>query len=285
MGYMKNIIAIVLPLLLWAWAVMPLELAAAAGQVAGQAAVQESGKERLQRQEKPLVVDKIGVMSEQQRRELEQKLADISDRHNIKVALLVVKKLPEGISIEDYARQYLFDNYRDLENNNGSIVFVQVTWDRKYRVATDANMMKIITDEHGYPYLEERFLDSLKDDEYYQAYNEYADAVDELCEYYEENGEEYDPFDEFSPAAMLLAILLSGGIGYNFYRYLRGKMCNVAPEGDADAYMDKNSLHLTQREDVFLYTSRSVVHHESGGDGGGSDGGGGGDSGGGGGSY
>ncbi|MGM9581441.1 MAG: TPM domain-containing protein [Anaerovibrio sp.] len=283
MKYMKNIFALVLPLLLWTWAAMPLELASAAGQGAGQAAVHESG---VQRQEMPLVVDRIGVMSEQQRQELEDKLAEISDRHNIKAALLVVKKLPEGVSIEDYARQYLFDNYRDLENNNGSIVFVQVTWDRKYRVATDANMMKIIDDEHGYPYLEDSFLDSLKEDEYYQAYNEYADAVDELCEYYEEDGEAYDPFDEFSPAAMLLAVLLSGGIGYTFYLYLRGKMGNVEPEGDADAYMDKNSLHLTQSEDVFLYTSRSVVHHESGGDSGGSDGGGGGgDSGGGGGSY
>ena len=282
MGYIKNILAIVLPLLLWAWAALPVEPVSAAGQ---QAVVQEQGKNRLQRQEKPLVVDKVGIMSDAQRRELEEKLASISDSHNIKAALLVVKHLPEGISIEDYARQYLFDNYRDLANNNGSIVFVQVTWDRKYRVATDANMMQIITDEHGYPYLEERFLDSLKDDEYYQAYNEYADAVDDLCRYYEENSEAYDPFNEFSPAALLLAALLSGGIGYGFFRYLRGKMSNVIPEGDADAYMDKNSLHLARREDVFLYTSRAVVHHDNGGDSdsGGSDGGG--DSGGGGGSY
>lgn len=53
-------------------------------------------------------------------------------------------------------------------------------------VITDNNMRLRITDGEGYPYLEERFLEHLKDGNYYQAYSEYADGVDYLCAYYEE---------------------------------------------------------------------------------------------------
>ena len=131
-------------------------------------------------------------------------------------------------------------------------------------VITDNNMRLRITDGEGYPYLEERFLEHLKDGNYYQAYSEYADGVDFLCGYYEENdGEPYSPFNEFSWASLIGGILLSGYLGYGFYGFLVSRMSNVAFKFEAGEYLDKASFNLTHSEDNFLYTSRTVVKHKS----------------------
>lgn len=215
-----------------------------------------------QGQMQPLVNDTANLLSAEQRQALEEKLEKIGGEYGAAVGVLTMEKLPSGISLEKFAHQYLNQNYSNPENSKGAILFVQVTGTRDFWVATDNQIVNIITNEHGYPYLEEHFLDSMKADNYYQAYNQYADAVEELCRYYEEEGEAYDPTKEFSFGALLLGLLVSAGIGYCFYGYLVGRMSNVAPQTAAGEYLDKNSLHLTEREDIFMYTTRSVVHHE-----------------------
>lgn len=218
-------------------------------------------------QDFPMVHDEAKLMTTQQQQDLEQKLRELNAKYNIKVAVLTMKKVPgakEVNEIREYGKAFLFQHYRDLENNNGSVIFFQVTSSRDFMVITDNNMRLRITDGEGYPYLEERFLEYLKDGNYYQAYSEYADGVDYLCEYYEENdGEPYSPFNEFSWAGLIGGILLSGYLGYGFYGFLVSRMSNVAFKFEAGEYLNKDSFNLTHSEDNFLYTSRTVVKHKS----------------------
>ena len=210
----------------------------------------------------PLVHDEAGTMSADERKSLEDKLQQISTDYDIRVAVLTLKNLPTDKDIRQYGKDYLFEHYRDLENSNGSIIFVQVTGDRSYRVVTDNNMREIITDDIGYPYLEEQFLPHLKDDEYYEAYEAYADGVDYLCNYYGENEKPYDPDDEFSIPGFIIGLLLSAGVGLAFYWYLEDGMSNVRAKEGAEDYFDNSSFTLSQSEDIFLYTSTHVIHHE-----------------------
>ncbi len=210
----------------------------------------------------PLVHDEAGLMSADERKSLEDKLQQLSSQYDIRVAVLTMKNLPTDKNIREYGKDYLFEHYRDLENSKGSIIFVQVTGDRSYRVVTDNNMRQIITDEIGYPYLEEEFLPHLKNNEYYEAYNAYADGVDYLCNYYAENEKAYDPDDEFSIPGFIIAIMLSVGIGMAVYAYLESEMSNVRAKAGAEDYFDNSSFALSQREDVYLYTSTQVIHHE-----------------------
>ncbi len=210
----------------------------------------------------PLVHDEAGTMSADERKSLEDKLQQISTDYDIRVAVLTLKNLPTDKDIRQYGKDYLFEHYRDLENSNGSIIFVQVTGDRSYRVVTDNNMREIITDDIGYPYLEEQFLPHLKDDEYYEAYEAYADGVDYLCNYYGEHEKPYDPDDEFSIPGFIIGLLLSAGVGLAFYCYLEDGMSNVRAKEGAEDYFDNSSFTLSQSEDIFLYTSTHVIHHE-----------------------
>lgn len=218
-------------------------------------------------QDFPMVHDEAKLMTTQQQQDLEQKLRELNAKYNIKVAVLTMKKVPgakEVNEIREYGKAFLFQHYRDLENNNGSVIFFQVTSSRDFMVITDNNMRLRITDGEGYPYLEERFLEHLKDGNYYQAYSEYADGVDYLCAYYEENdGEPYSPFNEFSWTGLIGGILLSGCLGYGFYGFLVSRMSNVAFKFEAGEYLNKDSFNLTHSEDNFLYTSRTVVQHKS----------------------
>ena len=218
-------------------------------------------------QDFPMVQDKAQLMTPQQQQDLEQKLRVLNEKYNIKVAVLTMKQVPGATDVtelRDYGKEFLFEHYRDLENNNGSVIFFQVTSSRDFMVITDNNMRLRITDGEGYPYLEERFLEYLKDGDYYQAYNEYADGVDYLCGYYEENdGEAYSPLDEFSWAGLVGGILLSGFLGYGFYGFLVYRMSNVAFKFEAEEYLDKDSFNLSHSEDNFLYTTRTVVKHKT----------------------
>lgn len=209
-----------------------------------------------------LVHDEAGVMSPDEKKNLEARLQSISNDYNIRVAVLTMENIPKDKDIRDYGKEYLFAHYRDLENSNGSIIFVQATGERSYQVVSDNNMREIITDETGYPYLEEKFLPHLKDGKYYEAYGAYADGVDYLCNYYAENEGPYDPDDEFSIPSFIIGLLLSVGIGASLYYYLESRMSNVSAKEGAEDYFDNSSFSLSQSEDIYLYTSTQVIHHE-----------------------
>ena len=91
-------------------------------------------------QDFPMVHDEAKLMTTQQQQDLEQKLRALNDKYNIKVAVLTMKKVPgakEVKEIREYGKAFLFQHYRDLENNNGSVIFFQVTSSRDFMVITE----------------------------------------------------------------------------------------------------------------------------------------------------
>lgn len=209
----------------------------------------------------PLVVDEAQVMTPEQQQELRERLEAISQRHNIKVALITIKNLPKGVTKEKYAEELLLKHYSDKDSLAGSLLLLQVTGERFYRICTDPQMRQIITDDVGIPYIQERVVPCLQEDNYYEAYTAFADCVDMMLDYYETEGEPYDPFDEFSLLALFFGLIGSGGIGYLVYSYLAKGMSNVQAEAGADEYYKEGSLELTHRNDTYLYSTTTVVQH------------------------
>lgn len=223
----------------------------------------QSGKLPAAKAVQPLVVDEAKVMTQEQRQELTEQLEDISQRHNIKVALITIKNLPKGVTKEKYAEELLLKHYSDKDSLAGSLLLLQVTGERFYRICTDPQMRQIITDDVGIPYIQERVVPCLQEDNYYGAYTAFADCVDMMLDYYETEGEPYDPFDEFSFLALFFGLIGSGGIGYLVYSYLAKGMSNVQAEVGADEYYKEGSLELTHRNDTYLYSTTTVVSHSS----------------------
>lgn len=207
--------------------------------------------------------DKAALLNSAQQKALSDKIAQIEKKHNIRVAVLTVKALPEGVSEKKLADDTLNQNYRDEQNNNGSIILVVCPEIRKWYVSTDNNMRKIVTDDEGFPYLRDQFVPLMKEDNYDGAFENYVSTVDFMCSYYKDEGESYNPANEFSIAALILGFLCSLGIGWFFVECLRSNMGNVKPQKEADEYMKRESLQIPVQQDNYLYTNRVVTRRSS----------------------
>lgn len=231
-----------------------------------------------------LVHDQANVMSDSERRNLETRLEELSAKYGIQVAVWTMKQVPQSMTIKSFADRAVNQYYSRTGNpeafagSKGAIIFVQATGERQYAVSTDVDMRKIITDEGGYPYLEQAFLPYLQENNYYQAYNSYADGVGFLLDKFIESGKPYEPSEEFNLTALILAVIFAGVVGYGVYAYLVNSMSNVKSVPNAREYLDRGSVNISRSQDLFLYTTRRVVHHprnnNSGGGGGGGNGGG-----------
>lgn len=191
--------------------------------------------------------EKIAVMNE---------LSSIEKKYGVRVAVVTVPST-NGVKIGDYANKLLDSTFKD--GQNGSMVLVLAMDTRDFYISTDNKMREKITDKAGIPALQEKFLPSLKENKYADAFKAYAQESGTLLAYYEENGEAYDPDSGFSVLALVIALVLGIGGGFLFRRYLISTMSNVTPAVAAAAYLDEDSFQLIDKEDTFLYTNVSRV--------------------------
>ena len=200
------------------------------------------------------VHDGAKLLSAEQKAALEQKIQAAENAHQIKIGIVTLKSLngaPPGKTTDSILdKQY-------AGGKNGSIVMLLAMDSRDFYVSTDSVMRQIITDEGGFPYLKKAFLPSLKDNHYAAAFEAYVATTDELLSYYEKEGEPYDPNNEFSPLALAAGMALAVLAALFARTTLEGMMSNVAFAPSADAYLNHDSVNLTENEDIFLYTTES----------------------------
>ena len=204
----------------------------------------------------PSLQDNANLLSKAQKAVLEEKIEAIEDSCNIRLAILTVKSIPDGMSAKAFADGYLNKNYRDEANNEGSIILMIATSTRDWYISTDNNMRRIITDDAGLDYLSSSFLSSLSDDDYYTAFDIYTDTVYELCYYYWENEEPYDPGNEFSWISLICGLGLSALLAWMYVSYLEGQMSNIRPVNEASEYLERDSVKLDTSKDIYLYTDK-----------------------------
>ena len=197
--------------------------------------------------------------SDHAKKKLEDRLAKLNAKYDVHVGVVFLKKLPAGKTAEHEAKAIVEGGNGYEQGSKGSMVLLVATDSRDYYIATGRNLNKIITSKEGIPYIENRILKNLKDNDYEKAATHFAGAVEKELAYYEENGEPYDPSKTFSILALLIAVLGSGVAGIGVRSYLISQMSNVHHAADADVYLDKESFELTGESDTFLYTKVKSV--------------------------
>lgn len=198
-------------------------------------------------------------LSDHAQKKLEERLTKINAKYDVHVGVVFLKKLPAGKTAENAAKAIVEGGNGYEQGSKGSMVLLVATDSRDYYIATGRNLNKIITSKEGIPYLQDRILKDLKDNDYEKAATHFAEAVEKELAYYEEEGEPYDPSKTFSVLALLIAVLGSGVAGIGVRSYLISQMSNVHRASDADVYLDKESFELTGESDTFLYTKVKAV--------------------------
>ena len=232
--------------------------------------------------QQPSLVDAANVLQPVDKQKILSLIRQIEQKHKIRVAVLTVSGT-QGMDIKDYANGILDGYCQDGEK--GNMVMILDVGSRRWQIATDPKMRKMITDERGIPKLKESFIDALKKGDYAKAFTNYATTTDFLVNYYAKEGEAYDPSKEFSGGALAGGGAIALGIAALIRKVLMGQMSNVQPASDASAYLNKESFGLTGSNDTYLYTTTAVIPKKKENSGGSSSGGSSGGNGGGGGSF
>ncbi len=212
-------------------------------------------------QDEPLVYVEQGLnlISAEKQAELTRKLEALNAKYGVHVGIHIVKNLPAGAAnLEQEAKRFVESGVYN-EGTNGSMVLYITMSNRKYYIATGNYMNRRITSATGIPYIKDEIVPALKDNEFDRAAELFVDAAEKELAYYAEEGEPYDPANEFSICALLIGLIGAACVGFCVCAYLVSCMSNVSFAGQADEYLDRDSFELTFSEDTYLYTTTTVT--------------------------
>ncbi|SHK83775.1 uncharacterized protein SAMN05216582_12015 [Selenomonas ruminantium] len=203
------------------------------------------------------VVDQAKILTQAQVGKLTEKIKAVEEKHQVKIGIYIMQSLPAGMVAGKMANNVLDKYYAN--GQNGSIVLLLAMGSRDWYISTDNTMRQRIVDGVGIDGLKEMFLEDLSDGNYAESFGAFVDGVDKYLAYYEETGEPYDPAEEFSWVAAVVAVLVALVFGWGFREYLISCMSNVAPAAEASAYLKQGSFQLAQSHDNYLYTTVTRV--------------------------
>lgn len=186
------------------------------------------------------VYDWAELLTERERSKLEEHAQEISDEYDIDVIILTVDTL-DGKSSNSYAEDFYDDNgYGD----DGVLLLVSME-DRDWCILLNGEADGIVE----YDILEEALLEDLSAGNYYDAFDGYLSALEECFD---------DPGAGTSGRKSGVNILISIVIGLVAAAVailiMRSGMNTAKARSGAAEYIKAGSYHLTQRQDIFLYS-------------------------------
>lgn len=193
----------------------------------------------------PLVVDNADLLTDDEENKLTSKLNTITEEHNANVVVLTVTDL-EGKSPEAYADDYYdYNGYK--ESAGGVLVLFKPGEDgeRKLHITTHGTAIKELSDSTIDDILYE-MKDLLVAEDYYNAFNLYADRCDEALK----------PASVplvWIPICLVIGFVLSLIIS----KIVASSLRPVRKQQNATNYVRKGSMIVTNGQDVFMYRNIS----------------------------
>ena len=234
---------------------------------------------------KPTVVDSVGLLSASEVTALSARLAEIGEKYQCDVLVAVVPTLGNKTA-EEYADDFFDYNgygYGAVPDANGmtvngdGVLLLLSMEDRDFAVSTSGFGIKAFTDYGIQTDLEAAFLPYLRNDNWYGAFNAYADRCDWLLNT-ARKGKPYDVGYYLNGVAVAIAAIAGLLLAFIPVNSMKRQLTDVHASTNADTYLTPQTFLMTQNTDLLLgsHTSRTV-HVEpvrtSGGGGGGFSGG------------
>lgn len=197
--------------------------------------------------------DSAEVIPDSQEAKISKKLDEISRKRNMDIAVAVVTQLND-VSIQDYA-----DDLYDKNFNTDGLLLVIDVQGRNWYISTSGYGIKAFTDA-GIQYIGQQIRPALSKGNYASAAAEYADLCDDFIAQ-ARKGKPYDtknlPKEPLSiwwiPGSMLIGFIIAGIAA----AYMIKEMRAVGPAPAANDYV--RNMHVTDRNDLFLYSTVSRV--------------------------
>ena len=213
------------------------------------------------------VFDMSDLLSYDEWRELEDRAADISQRHSCGVYCALVDDFTESGFDDVYEAAYQIYHANELgagEDRDGIFVLLSMA-ERDYAMFVYGDSAEYAFNEYGQEQLEGEFLGDFGSDDWYGGISHYLDACDEYLTQAEAgspvsggSGGGSEASEPASPAwGMGLMTVLSCMIAGAVCVRLKRKMRTVYPKAEANAYVAAGGLRLTEEYDRYTHTTKT----------------------------
>ena len=229
----------------------------------------------------PKVVDEAGLLTAEEKADLEERAQQISTSYNMDVVIVTNDSL-DGKTATEYADDYFdYNGYGLGEDRSGTLLLVSIG-ERDWAISTRGAAIRAVTD-WGNEQLQDAMLPDLSAGNYADAFNSYLDRLEELYSSYVNGGGSSDSDDnsggslwyvirsKLTFGRILLCVAIAAVISGITVAGMAKGMNSARGKRQAGEYLVKDSFHLSQSRDRFLYstvtkTRRSQDNdHDSGG--------------------
>lgn len=191
--------------------------------------------------------DYEGLLTYEEQNALIDRLEAVSEAYQCDVVIVTDSDLG-GKTPTQYADDfYDYNGFGYNDSRDGILLFVSLA-ERKWATSTTGKAIDIFTDSDLY-YIEDEFKPYLSSGDYNTAFNTFVD----LCE------DELSTYGKFQFSFFYLFVGLIIGVIVAFIAVLimKGQLKSVRYQTAAHSYMRNNSLNITERRDIFLYSTVS----------------------------
>ena len=202
------------------------------------------------------LIDNAFLLSDSEKSSLESKLDSISQNQECDVIILSTNTL-EGKTTTEYADDfYDYNNYGIGDDKNGVLLLINME-ERDWYISTCGFGITAFTDA-GIEYIGNEIQPYLKDAKYSKAFETYAD----LCDKFITQAKTGKPYDKKNlpkkPFKIVMEILISVGIGvaiaFMVGKLMKSQLKTVRSKAQATDYVDKNSLNITNSNEMFIFS-------------------------------
>lgn len=199
--------------------------------------------------------DDAGLLSESENENILNELDEISVRQKMDIVIVTSEDLEGRSTATEYADDIYDDcNFGYGENHDGVLLLISME-DRDWAISTCGYGITVFNDA-GIDYIGEQIKPFLSDGEYAEAFNTFA----ELCDDFISQARNDKPYSRttlpraplsliwipVSIAAGVIIALITVGI-------MKSKLKTVRFQTAANSYVKKDSLNITNSNDLFLY--------------------------------
>lgn len=204
------------------------------------------------------VVDNADILTDSEEQQLEAKMTGIVDKYGYDIAVVTVNST-DGKSMMAYADDYYDYNYY---GEDGLMLLYNYSSNEAY-ITTDGKGIRAFTD-NGIQSVGKVVRPYLNSDDYYEAFDSFADVSEEYIDYYETHGKAYRKKN------YVVIALISLGIGLVIAAIvclvLKSQLKTAVLQTNATEYVRKGSKNVTYARDIYLYkkvTSRKIESESS----------------------
>lgn len=226
---------------------------------------EQSGTEESQAPEESsvdmeYVFDVSDLLSYEEWDELESRAAAISEHQHCGVYFALVDDYRDYGDGDVYEVTYQLYHSNQLgigDDRNGIFVLLSMN-ERDYAMFVYGEYAEYAFDEFGQERLEERFLGTFGDDDWYGGISNYLDACDEFLTKAQEGEPVRPAYWMQCFIATGVSCLVAGVICF----FLMGRMKTVHKKTEANAYLTKGGLNLTEQYDRYTHTTETSTKIE-----------------------